>query len=185
MENINYKLIKNRKDLHKWIIKDQINSLGRKYPYWELCLHNIIGRLLVEKYLVFLRHEEYYYNTNHKFLYLFYKIKKNRVGIKTGLEIPKNTVGPGVSAPHMGSRIINGESKIGENFRIHANVQIGANGGKPPVLGNNIYIGPGAKLFGDIYIADNIKIGANAVVNKSFYEKGITIAGVPAKKVSL
>lgn len=47
-----------------------------------------------------------------------------------------------------------------------------------------MYIGPGAKIFGDIFIADNIAIGANAVVNKSFYESNITIAGVPAKKIS-
>jgi serine O-acetyltransferase len=53
-----------------------------------------------------------------------------------------------------------------------------------PQIGNNVYIGPGAKIFGEIVIADNIAIGANSVVNKSFYEKGISIAGVPAKKIN-
>nr|WP_292372222.1 hypothetical protein [Methanosarcina sp. UBA411] len=51
-------------------------------------------------------------------------------------------------------------------------------------MGNNVYIGPGAKIFGNITIADDIAIGANSVVNKSFYEKGISIAGVPAKKIN-
>jgi serine O-acetyltransferase len=42
--------------------------------------------------------------------------------------------------------------------------------------------GPGAKIFGDIIIADNIAIGTNSVVNKSVYEKNISIAGILAKK---
>jgi serine O-acetyltransferase len=47
-----------------------------------------------------------------------------------------------------------------------------------------VYIAPGAKIYGAIEIADNIAIGANAVVNKSFLEPNITIAGVPARKIS-
>lgn len=44
--------------------------------------------------------------------------------------------------------------------------------------------GPGAKLFGDIKIANGIAIGANSIVNKSFSEENITIAGIPAKKIN-
>ena len=47
-----------------------------------------------------------------------------------------------------------------------------------------MYIGVGVVIIGDVEIADNIVIGANAVVNKSFLEPGITIAGVPARKIS-
>lgn len=53
-----------------------------------------------------------------------------------------------------------------------------------PTLGNNIYIAPGAKLFGKIIIEDNIAIRANSVVNKDFLEKNISIAGIPAVKIS-
>ena len=55
---------------------------------------------------------------------------------------------------------------------------------KTPVIGDCVYIGPGSKLFGGIKIADNIMIGANAVVNKSFEDDSVIIAGVPAKIVS-
>ena len=55
--------------------------------------------------------------------------------------------------------------------------------GKAPTIGDNCFIGPGAKLFGDIKIGDNVAIGANAVVNKDFGDN-VTIAGVPAKVVS-
>ena len=51
------------------------------------------------------------------------------------------------------------------------------------IIGDNVWIGPGAKIFGKIFIADNIAIGANSVVNRSFAEQNITIAGIPAKKI--
>ena len=52
-----------------------------------------------------------------------------------------------------------------------------------PVLGKNVELGIGAKVIGGITLADGIRIGANAVVTKSFLEANITIAGVPAVKV--
>ena len=46
-------------------------------------------------------------------------------------------------------------------------MNIGAHHDKASRIGNNVYIGPGAIIFGDIEIADNVSIGANATVNKS------------------
>lgn len=54
-----------------------------------------------------------------------------------------------------------------------------------PHIGNNVWIGPGAKLFGKINIADNCQIGANAVVNKTFDIPGSVIVGCPAKVVKV
>ena len=51
-------------------------------------------------------------------------------------------------------------------------------------IGKNAYIAPGVKILPGIEIADNIRIGANAVVTKSFDKPGITIAGVPAVRIS-
>ena len=51
------------------------------------------------------------------------------------------------------------------------------------MLGDDVWICPGAKIFGNITIADGVAIGANAVVGKSVLEKDITVAGIPAKKV--
>ncbi|MCO4605885.1 Serine acetyltransferase [Streptococcus infantarius subsp. infantarius] len=50
-----------------------------------------------------------------------------------------------------------------------------------PIIGNNVDIGVGAKIIGDVKIADNITIGANAVVTKSCTIEGATLVGVPAK----
>lgn len=81
--------------------------------------------------------------------------------------------------------IISSTAKIGRNCRIHSCVNIGASRGKngAPIIGNNVYIGPGAILFGDITIADNVSIGANATVNRSFTESNVVIAGTPAEIV--
>jgi serine O-acetyltransferase len=94
--------------------------------------------------------------------------------------------GPGLSIAHRGTIVVHSNSRVGSNCRLHVCVVVGTNGGsvKAPKIGNNVYIGPGAKLIGDIEIADGIAIGANAVVNQSFTEPNITIGGIPARRIS-
>lgn len=65
---------------------------------------------------------------------------------------------------------------------MHSGVNIGATDDGAPIIGDNVYIGPGAKIFGDITIGDNVKVGANSVVNQSF-PSNVVIAGIPAKIV--
>ena len=176
-------MIKNKKDYLEFLIQDKI-ALGRKTkkPKWND---------YIWKYEILLRKCEYLKNTGggytNKFLFKIFNFKRNCLGLKLGFSIPLNVFDSGLSIAHIGPIIVNGGSKIGKNCRIHVGVNIGTQAGKQcdaPILGNNIYIGPGAKLFGKIIIADDIAIGANAVVNKSFEESGISIAGVPAKKIS-
>lgn len=97
------------------------------------------------------------------------------------ISIPLNVFGPGLSLPHRGNIIVNSHTHIGENCRIHVGVNIGAHHDKAPRIGNNVYIGPGAIIFGDIEIADNCSIGVNATVNKSVIEPNCVVAGTPAK----
>jgi serine O-acetyltransferase len=110
-----------------------------------------------------------------------------RLSQRLGFIIPLNVFGPGLSIAYPGPIIVNGRARVGENCRIHNNVHIASNPGAEPLvprIGNNVFIGPGAVIVGDIEIADNVAIGANSFVNKSFFEEGATIAGTPAKKVS-
>jgi len=109
------------------------------------------------------------------------------LGRRLGFSIPINVFGPGLSIAHAGTIVVNPASRIGANCRLHVCVNIGTKAGKPkeaPQIGNNCYIAPGAKLFGKITLGDNMVIGANAVVNKSFPEGNVTIGGVPAKLIS-
>lgn len=50
-------------------------------------------------------------------------------------------------------------------------------------LVNNVMMGAGAKVIGNVVIADDIKIAAGAIVVTSFVTPGITLAGIPAKRV--
>ena len=79
---------------------------------------------------------------------------------------------------------MNHKARIGRNCVLNVCVNIGNNGEDyehAPRLGDGCFIGPGAKLFGNIVIGNNVKIGANAVVNHSFPEGNCTLVGVPAK----
>ncbi|SDH57965.1 serine O-acetyltransferase [Winogradskyella thalassocola] len=136
-----------------------------------------------------LRKLEYYTNCKNKglskiyYLYLKYRFKK--ISLKLGFSIPTNVFGPGLAIVHYGTIVINGNAKVGANCRMHACVNIGASGGEEeaPLLGDNVYIAPGAKIYGNITIPNNTAIGANAVVNKSFDKENTIIAGVPAKVI--
>ncbi len=117
---------------------------------------------------------------------LYLRLRFKRLGTRLGFSIAPNTFGPGLALVHQGTVVVNRHARIGANCRVHVDVNIGASGGTndAPHLGHNVYIAPGAKIFGGIYIADGVAIGANAVVNRSFDESDITIGGVPAKKIS-
>ncbi|WP_043581959.1 serine O-acetyltransferase [Acetivibrio clariflavus] len=176
-------MIKSKSDLYEYLKADKI-ALERKSKKPN-------SQDVIWKYQIYLRKCEYYKNCRNdligKILFKVYNRRRIKIGIKCNLEIPLNVCGKGLSIAHTGPIIINKGARIGEYCRIHACVNIGSQAGlvdAAPIIGNYVYIGPGAKLFGRIEIADNIAVGANAVVNKSFTESGISIAGVPARKIS-
>lgn len=138
-----------------------------------------------------LRTIEYSENCLHSPLWAPYRailsLRFHRLSTRLGFTIPPHVFGPGLAIAHRGTIVVNGAARVGANCRVHVCVNIGSRAGtndQVPVIGDNVYIGPGAMLFGPIRIADDIAIGANAVVNKSFMEPGITLAGAPARKVS-
>ena len=134
-----------------------------------------------------LRRIEYLTNCKQNNLLLkvycnYLKLLNMKLGIRLGFSISINTVGPGLCLPHYGTIVITHKASIGKNCRIHPGVGIGAYHGAP-IIGDNVYIGPGAKLFGNLKIGNNISIGANSVVTKDF-EDNVSIAGAPAAIIS-
>ena len=72
--------------------------------------------------------------------------------------------------PHLNGIVINSNTQIGKNATIFQQVTIGVadiDSQKAPIIGNNVLIGAGAKILGNIKIGNNVKIGANAVVTKN------------------
>jgi len=90
--------------------------------------------------------------------------------------------GPGLVLVHTFGIVINSDVKAGKNVIIEHCVTIGAEKGRSPVLGDNIFIGAGAKIIGGVKVGSNVKIGANAVVVKDVPDN-VTVAGVPAEIV--
>ena len=78
---------------------------------------------------------------------------------------------------------MNSAVRAGENCQLHGANCIGNNGKteEAPVLGDNVDIGFGAVVVGGIEVADDVVIGANAVINKSITQKGGVAVGVPGK----
>lgn len=119
-------------------------------------------------------------------LYYILRLKYHRLSLKLGFSIPINVFREGLSIAHYGTIVVSNHAKVGKNCRIHEGVNIGSTNGNEmaPQIGDNVFIGTGAKIIGNISIADDVAIGANAVVVKSITEKGVTYGGVPAKKIS-
>lgn len=102
-------------------------------------------------------------------------------------EIPSSVVtGENIIFAHFGLGVtIHGRTIIGKNVKIYQNVTIGSRNGKgPPKIGNNVLIGTGASILGNIVIGNNVEIGANAVVINDIPDNSVAV-GVPAKIVKI
>lgn len=90
--------------------------------------------------------------------------------------------GPGFVLVHSIGVVINGAVRGGSNIKVEHLVTIGAERDVSPVLGDNVFLGAGAKIIGGVRIGSNVKVGANAVVVSDLPD-GVTAVGVPAKIV--
>jgi serine O-acetyltransferase len=79
--------------------------------------------------------------------------------------------------------VINSKVRGEDNIILESGVVIGEEKGGCPTLGNNIFIGSGAKVIGRVHIGNNVTVGANAVVTKDVCDYA-TVAGVPAKIIN-
>lgn len=144
------------------------------------------------KFYKSLRKTEYYTNCRRdipgRIIGKLLRFRHDLLCAKYNWTIPINVFDEGLAIVHIGTIVVSGSAQVGKNCRIHVCTNIGRAPGKEgtgaPVLGDNVYIGPGAKLFGAIRIGSNTAIGANSVVNSSFPEGNCSIGGIPAKKIS-
>lgn len=131
-------------------------------------------------YLRRLRKTEYLLNCNKKLRYMFSRLLLVKTGEKAGWTIPANVFGKGLMVPHYGTIIVNKSARFGENCVVQCGVNVseGASGG------NHIYFAAGCKVMKNVHIADDVIIGANAVVTKDVLEPDVVIGGIPAKIIS-
>jgi serine O-acetyltransferase len=180
-------------DLAYYLEADRI-ALGRQRVacFSRLWLAAVLFPDRIWEFQVSLRRLEYLHNQKRNVLLSIRKTLVYRrylsLSRMLGFTIPVNVFGPGLSIAHHGTIVVSSSARIGANCRLHACVNIGTSAGtsgEAPTIGDDVYIGPGAKIFGRIEIADGCAIGANAVVNKSFLKPGSKIVGVPARDVGV
>jgi serine O-acetyltransferase len=105
----------------------------------------------------------------------------------TGIEIhPGAKIGKRLVIDHGMGVVIGETAEIGDDCLIYHGVTLGGTDTKPvkrhPTLGNRVVVGAGAKILGPITLADDCKVGGNAVVVKSF-PAGTTLVGIPGTPV--
>lgn len=130
-----------------------------------------------------------YYKISHYFykkkLYFIARLISERAKRKTGIEIhPGAKIGKGLFIDHGCGVVIGETTVIGDDVLIYHGVTLGGTGkdkGKRhPTIKNNVIIGCGAKILGNIIIGENSKVGANSVVIKDVPANS-TVVGIPGK----
>ena len=149
------------------ILGDEIWKLEIKLRIAEY-IHNIRGDNLVLKLLS---------------KWLIYHFRQSCT--KRCCEIPINCIGPGLCIWHGFNIIINPTAKIGRNFGISANCNVGHAHNKVPIIGDNVTMSFGSQVLGGIHICNNVTIGAKALVLKDIDTEYCTVGGVPAKILSV
>ena len=184
-------MITNKRELKKYIEieKNIYKNLGYKNFLLSKITNSEVG--YIYDYVRLLRYDEYFENkTKNIFLFkliqLFIRRRRNKIGIKLGINIPINTCGIGITIYHSNGIIINSKSVIGKYCKFHGDNCIGNDGiddNVLPKIGDNVDIGIGAKIIGNVLIGDNCKVGANAVVLKGKFKDNSVLVGIPAKNI--
>ena len=142
---------------------------------------------------VILLYPGYHAIISHRIAHFFYKLRLFFLArlisqisrFITGVEIhPGAQIGKRLFIDH-GMGIVIGETAIiGDDCLIYHQVTLGGMSSKDekrhPTLGNNVMVGTGAKILGNIHIGDKAKIGANCIVIHDV-EAGKTVVGVPGE----
>ncbi len=177
-------MISSKKEYYEYLRQDQL-ALGRRNDRAPRLFGDEIWKL--ERLL---RRVEYEKNCMRGpigvLLRKYHGYRFHCLSVRLGMTLPVNVFGPGLAIPHYGTIVVHANAKIGRNCRLQEGVTIGATSGshEAATIGNNCYFGSGAKVIGAIRIADDVAVGANAVVTRDILEAGTTWAGAPARKIS-
>jgi len=174
-------MIKNKTDYIFYRESDRIISGRNKKTFFDGIKLFFIPDSISD-FMTLLRTVEYYENCSKNILdkikSKYFKHKFRKKSLQLGFSIPPNVFGPGLFIPHYGTIVINSKATVGANCVLHTSTCITA---KDYIeMGNNVYISTGAIIAGNLKINDNVTIGANSLLNKSFNETDVLLAGSPA-----
>jgi serine O-acetyltransferase len=156
-------------------IRADFNAHGRQWGaqgFWALCVYRFgRWRYTVRPALP------------RKACSLLYHVLYKWIQVVTGIELPCEVqIGRNFVIDHFGGIVVSGYASFGDDCRIRNGVTVGLSRVDEPIapqIGNNVDIGAGAKVLGNIRVGNNVAIGANAVVIRDVPDDCIAV-GVPA-----
>ena len=193
MGHISKDFITTKAQLKAWLELDAIYYPTQMLPFWKRLKYNLLAHPCMDQYFTWkfvksLRFAEYHLNNHgfvHKLCRIWYLHKLRQLGYKTGFQIPPNVVGPGLNLPHYGVIIIMiiVNSVVMSHFILEF-VLAGKKEVMPcPVIGDNVFIGTGTNIIGDVHIGDNVTIGQNCVIVRNV-ESDCTIVAQQPKRIN-
>jgi serine O-acetyltransferase len=174
----------------KYLLSSDYHRYAYK-PGWKTAL--ILWALCPGyKYSMVMRWCSYLKTKDSKLVYVLFYVPSyfllTRYSHKYGICIPCDMkIGPGLYIAHLNGIVASNKSVMGKNCHISTGVVIGGkNRGRYagyPKIGDNVYIGAGAKVIGGIKIGNNVAIGANCVVTKDVPDNAVVV-GIPGRVIS-
>lgn len=182
-------MIQSKSDLKKYLRED-LKAIGfhnrflkPQYPWTAWLLYE---NAFLWRYMKHLRYEEYHLNVNKNFSggvkRLFHGFLRRFYGLYLPhLEIPYNTLGYGTKFVHYGKIIISSRARLGNYCWLYPGICVGAGPmDEVPVIGDHVFIGTNAGIYGGVHIGKDAFISPNAVVTHDV-GVGEIVAGVPAR----
>ena len=140
------------------------------------------------KFQILYRKTEYHYNNReklwHKLAYLLTYFRFRRQRDRLCSELPLNVFAEGLVIWHGQNIIVNENARVGRNFSISAGCCIGQAKGQSPVIGDHVEMTLGSRVLGGVTIANDVTIGAGALVLKDIDTPYTTWGGLPARCIS-
>lgn len=173
-------MIKSKKELSFFIMADRIMN---GYPPHKSILETLSNHLLckppVIEYLSYMRKLSFYKRQSgilNRLRTFFYRRNCNRLSTLMGVFIYEDSCDYGLVVPHHGTLRIGSGNKIGRYAVVHTVVNMTASNCE---AGDGLYLSIGCKVNGPLKLGNNVTVGANTVVNKSFGDN-VLLAGIPA-----
>lgn len=173
-------MISTKKELSFYIAADTMINRGYFAPPIAKRIAHIFNPDIVVDFLKSMRRFSYYCHQTgliSRIKAAYYKFRFLSLSKRCGFSIGCECFGYGLLIHHYGTIVCGSNNRIGNFAVMNTATCIIQNGSKS---GDFLFMGTGAVISKQVSLADNVKIGANSVVNKSFEESNIVLAGQPA-----